>query len=78
VPGKSNQALAYLRQNRAEICLIILNFLNHTCNFQIPDPPAGTAWDLRLSSSREGPQRSSGGEFKLYPLEACIFAAVRG
>jgi alpha-glucosidase len=78
VPGKSNQVLAYLRQNRSETCLIMLNFEDRACNFRIPDPPAGTAWDLRLSSIREEPQRSTGGEFRLHTLEACIFAAVRG
>lgn len=77
VTGKPSQVLAYLRQYSSENCLVILNFKNRNINFLIPQPPADTVWDLRLSSRRAEPVRSSGGEFTLHPLEACIFSAIQ-
>ncbi len=77
VTEKPTRVLAYLRQYSSENCLVILNFKNRNVNFLIPKPPMDTVWDLRLSSRRAEPVRSTGGEFKLRPLEACIFSAIQ-
>ncbi len=79
LPAAGAPVVAYTRTTPDQTLLVVLNLSREAAVWQVPDAPAGTTWQLLLSTGGEIPaagSRLAGGDVALEADEARILEAV--